>query len=59
LGGADGGDWLANLDCCFGLVHRLVFADAVWLATRLERMMHFAATFALFTLKPTYVPILP
>jgi hypothetical protein len=28
LGGADDGDWLANLDCSFGLVHRLVFSDA-------------------------------
>jgi hypothetical protein len=33
LGGADGADWLANLDCSFALVYRLVFADAAWLAT--------------------------
>jgi hypothetical protein len=25
---------LANLDCSFGLVHRLVFADAAWSATQ-------------------------
>jgi len=31
LGAVDGDDCLANLDWSFGLVHRLVFADAAWL----------------------------